>query len=191
MAELTAKAQSLKTSFAAQLFGDRLATLPEPIRDDTRQALAAEAGKRTEVQKYLASRFTNYLRPPEKGLSALLSATYADYKARAAGIAGTIAAEHAAKRAFPEIRAFYDLPGDVKTPILKRGEYTQPGPRGVRPGVIRALATPISIRTVTLPPGKDSATVRPPPGIRPMANSARPPTDGAGHGQPNLAAPLW
>ena len=72
VAALTAKAQTLKTAFAARLLEDRLASLPEPIRDDTRQALAAEAGKQTEVQKYLASRFTTYLRPPEKGLPALL-----------------------------------------------------------------------------------------------------------------------
>src|SRR4029079_2114410 len=42
------------------------------------------------------------------------------------------------KRAFKEIRAFYDLPGEVKTPLLKRGEYTQPGPE-VTPGVLRVL----------------------------------------------------
>ena len=155
VAELTAKGQSLTTTFAARLFNDRLASLPEQIRDDTRKALAAEAGKQTEDQKYLASRFTSYLRPPEKGLPALLTATYPDYKAQAAGIAATIAAEQAAKRTFSEIRAFYDLPGDVKTPILKRGEYTQPG-REVGPGVIQALATPRPFDWS--PPGKDAPT---------------------------------
>lgn len=155
VAELHAKAQSLKATFAARLLTDRLTGLPEPIRDDTRQALAVEAGKRTEIQKYLASRFTTFLHPPEKELPALLSATYPDYKAQAAGITATIAAEQAAKRTFPEIRAFYDLPGDVKTPLLKRGEYTQPG-REVGPGVIRALATPRPFAWT--PPGKGAHT---------------------------------
>jgi Protein of unknown function (DUF1553)/Protein of unknown function (DUF1549)/Planctomycete cytochrome C len=141
VAELTARARLLKASFATRLFDDRVATLPQPIRDDTQQALAADTTRRTEVQKYLASRFATYLRPPDKDLPKLLSVAYPDYKTQAASIAATIAAEQAAKRTFPEIRAFYDLPGDVKTPLLKRGEYTQPG-REVGPGVIRALGTP-------------------------------------------------
>ncbi|MFI5456211.1 MAG: DUF1553 domain-containing protein [Isosphaerales bacterium] len=141
VAELNAKAQSLKTTFAARLFNDRLAKLPEPIREDTRHALAAEAGKRTEVQKYLAGKFAKHLHPPENEVPTLLTATYPDYKAQAAQIASAIAALQAGKRTFPEIRAFYDLPGEAKTPILKRGDYTQPGPE-VGPGVLRALAAP-------------------------------------------------
>ena len=47
----------------------------------------------------------------------------------------------AGKRTFPEIRAFYDLSGEPKTPILKRGDFTQPG-REVSPGVLQAIATP-------------------------------------------------
>ena len=66
---------------------DRLAKLPEPIRDDTRQALAVEPGRRTEVQKYLAAKFASDLRPPDNKLPALLDATYPEYKAQAAGIA--------------------------------------------------------------------------------------------------------
>jgi hypothetical protein len=141
VAELDRNAQALIKTFAERLFDDRLAKLPEPIRDDTRMAIATEAGKRTEVQKYLAARFASDLRPPEKKLPELLSAAYPDFKARSAEIASAIAAEQARKLRFPEIRAFYDLPGEPKTPILKRGDYTQPG-RDVSPGVLQALATP-------------------------------------------------
>jgi hypothetical protein len=45
----------------------------------------------------------------------------------------------AKKRTFPEIRAFYDLPGEAKTHLLKRGDYLQPGPE-VAPNVLRVLA---------------------------------------------------
>ena len=45
----------------------------------------------------------------------------------------------AKKRTFAEIRAFYDLPGEAKTHLLKRGDYLQPGPE-LQPGVLRVLA---------------------------------------------------
>jgi hypothetical protein len=140
VAELNAKAQALKTAFATRLFDDRLAKLPEPIREDTRLALAAKPGQATDVQKYLAAKFGAVLHPPEKELNGLLEGMYPDYKAQAAGIVATVARLQSTKRAFPEIRAFYDLPGDAKTPILKRGDYTQPGAL-VRPGVPLALET--------------------------------------------------
>ena len=48
----------------------------------------------------------------------------------------TIKTLTAKKRTFPEIRAFYDLPGEAKTHLLKRGDYLHPGPE-VTPGVLR------------------------------------------------------
>jgi hypothetical protein len=155
VANLSAKAQSLKAVFTTRLFNDRLAKVPEPIREDTRKALAAKAGERTEVQRYLAGKFGTILHPSEKELPALLAATYPEYKAQAAAITSRIAAEQATKRTFPEIRAFYDLPGDSKTPILKRGDYTQPGPE-VGPGVPRALAAPRPFSWTR--PSKDAAS---------------------------------
>ena len=71
----------------------------------------------------------------------MLSSVYADFKAQASDIASRIVAEQVRKRTFAEIRAFYNLPGEPKTPILKRGDYTQPG-RDVKPGVLTALAAP-------------------------------------------------
>jgi Protein of unknown function (DUF1553)/Protein of unknown function (DUF1549)/Planctomycete cytochrome C len=53
-------------------------------------------------------------------------------------IADEIKTLESKKRTFAEIRAFYDLPGEAKTHLLKRGEYLQPGPE-VTPGVLRAL----------------------------------------------------
>jgi hypothetical protein len=141
VAALAGKAQSLQVTFKARLFSDRLAQVPEPVRDDTRKAIATDAAMRTEIQKYLASRFAAILNPPDAKLSAILSASYPEYKAQSAAIAAAIAAAHARKKSFAEIRAFYDLPGEPKTPILKRGDYSQPG-REVAPGVLQSLATP-------------------------------------------------
>ena len=122
-------------------FDDRLAKLPQPIRDDIRLALATDASKRTEVQKYLAGKFAAHLRPPEAKLPAILTSDYAEYKTESAALVAAISQLQTRKRTFPEIRAFYDLPGEAKTPILKQGEYTRPG-RLVEPGVLQAVAAP-------------------------------------------------
>ena len=155
VAELTKKAQALKETFAARLLTDRLALLPEPIREDTRKALATEPAKQTEVQKYLNAKFADRLKPAEPKLSAALSTLYPDYQTQAAAITSKIAESQAGRRAFPEIRAFYDLPGEPTTPILKRGDYTQPG-REARPGVLRALGTPEPFAWSS--PAKDAKT---------------------------------
>ena len=189
VAELTRRPSRSKTTFAARLFNDRLAKLPEPIRDDTRQALAAEAAKRTEVQKYLASQFATYLRPPEKELPALLSATYPDYKAQAAG-----------DRVDDRRRA------SRETDIPRDPRLLRPAGRTRRRRSSSAASTPspaaksgreCSGRSARREPfawsrpAKDAHDQRPPAGIRAMAHSARPSADCARDGQPDLAAPLW
>ncbi len=141
VAELAKKAQSLKETFSGRLLTDRLAQLPEPIREDTRKALATDPAKQTEVQKYLNAKFADRLKPAEPRLSAALSTLYPDYKTQAATITSKIAEAQAGRRTFPEIRAFYDLPGEPTTPILKRGDYTTPG-REVGPGTLQAIAAP-------------------------------------------------
>ena len=88
--ELTAKAESIKSTFAGRLLADRLLRLPEPIREDTRRAIETEPASRTEVQKYLAAKFAATLKPAEPKLSAALSALYPEYKSQAEAIA----AEH-------------------------------------------------------------------------------------------------
>ncbi len=63
----------------------------------------------------------------------------ADAKIKQQKLIDEIKALDSQRRTFAEIRAFYDLPGEVKTHLLKRGEYLHPGPE-VMPGVLRALA---------------------------------------------------
>ncbi|MCA9125007.1 MAG: DUF1549 domain-containing protein [Planctomycetaceae bacterium] len=46
----------LRKSFEAKLFDTKLQTIPAPLRDDLKAAVATEEGKRSEVQKYLASK---------------------------------------------------------------------------------------------------------------------------------------
>ncbi len=147
-APLRKQLQELQREYGDRLFAERLAKLPAQIREDVRVALATPAPKRTEVQKYLASKFEAELRPPPPVLAKLLPATYPEYGTKTQEVSEGIKRLEAQKRTFAEIRAFYDLPGDPKTPLLRRGDYLNPGPE-VQPGVLAVLATP---RTFDLKP---------------------------------------
>jgi hypothetical protein len=145
----------LNKQFGERRFAERLATLPEAIREDVRTALATEANKRTEVQKYLADKFQKDLRPDPRTLTNLLATAYPDYKAKADDLNGKIKTEESKRRTFPEIRAIYDLPGEAKTHLLRRGDYLNPG-KEVTPGVLSVLATAKPFTWAS--PGKDAKT---------------------------------
>jgi len=134
------QADDLRRQFAERLFADRLAKLPEAIREDFRLALGTAPDRRNEVQKYLAGKFQKDLRPDVAALPGALAATFPEYVEKSKALADALRAEEAKRRTLPEIRAFYDLPGDVKTPLLRRGDYLNPGSE-VRPGTLAVLAT--------------------------------------------------
>ncbi len=141
LAALNAKKEALRREFGGYLFTNRLGKLPPVIRDDVRVALNTEPAKRNEVQKYLAEKFGKELRPDPKMIDRILGTEFVTYKARLRTIEEALKEENARRASFAEIRALYDLPGEAKTPILRRGDYLHPGPE-VPPGVLSALDTP-------------------------------------------------
>jgi Protein of unknown function (DUF1553)/Protein of unknown function (DUF1549)/Planctomycete cytochrome C len=138
VAPLRKQQAELQTAFAAKVLEQGLARLPIEIREDVRLAVGTSAAKRSEVQKYLAAKFEAELKPAAPILAKKLE-TDAEYKSRAQKLADEIKTHESKKRTFAEIRAFYDLPGEAKTHLLKRGDYLQPGPE-VTPSVLRVLA---------------------------------------------------
>ncbi len=138
--KLKAELANAKSKFTKRLFDDRLAAIPSEIREDVRVALDAAKDARTDVQKYLVGKFEKNLRPQAKELDAAIAA-YAEYKAAARDLNGKVAAEERRRIVFDEVRALYDQPGDVTTPVLLRGDALTPGPL-VEPGVISTLETP-------------------------------------------------
>ncbi len=131
----------MRQEFSRRLFDDRLAQLPEPTRTDVKAAFAVTADKRTPQQRQLVAKFEKRLRPRDKELAAALNQAYADYTAKAAELSAKIAAQQSRHSWYDEVRALYDLPGAVRTPVLLRGDPLTPGPH-VEPGVISALETP-------------------------------------------------
>jgi len=139
--QLRSEQAALKKSYAERLFADRLAELPDVIRDDVRQAVAMAAQQRSEVQKYLQQKFGGRLRPDDKQLEKLLPATYADYQKGRKTLQDKIGAQEGRRIRFEEIRALYDLSGPARTPLLLRGDPRTPGPL-VEPGVPVAIRAP-------------------------------------------------
>jgi Protein of unknown function (DUF1553)/Protein of unknown function (DUF1549)/Planctomycete cytochrome C len=155
IAKVTQQANQLRQQFAEKLFNDRLAALPEAIRADVKLALAAAPASRNEVQKYLASKFQADLRPDPAQLPTVLGKVYPEYVKQNGELTAAIQAEQAKRPALAEIRALYDLPGEAKTPLLRRGDYTHPGFE-VQPGVLAALVTPKPFQWAA--PAKDAKT---------------------------------
>ncbi|RPI83054.1 MAG: DUF1549 domain-containing protein, partial [Planctomycetaceae bacterium] len=125
-----------------KLVAERLATLPESIRADVQAAVTKEAAQRGEIEKYLADKFTPLLNPDAATLAKVLPETYPEYRKAVEEQNAEIAAQERQRRHYDELRALYDLPGPVTTPVLRRGDALTPG-QPVEPGVVSALATPL------------------------------------------------
>jgi hypothetical protein len=139
--KLKAAQTELREQFKKRLLDERLATIPEAIRKDVQTALQKPVEQRTEVEKYLADKFKALLQPDDAVLNKLLPETYPQFKAAAEKNVTDIAAQERQRQSFEQIRALYDLPGPVTTPVLRRGDALTPG-APVEPGVLAALQTP-------------------------------------------------
>ena len=137
---LKAEQADLRKTFAARVFSDQLELLPEELREDVKSALNAKPESRTEVQKYLAGKFEEKLRPEGEKLDEVIT-EYPEYTQGTKRINAKITAEESQRRLFDEVRALYDQPGEVTTPVLLRGDALTPGPL-VEPGVISTIASP-------------------------------------------------
>jgi hypothetical protein len=140
IAALRKQAQEQQQLFAAKLYKERLAELPAAIREDVGAALSLTPARRSPVQKYLAEKFQPSLKPAGPALEKTLSAAFAVYRNKTQELTQAIQAQEKTRRSFPEIRAFYDLPGEAKTQLLRRGDYLKPG-REVPPGTLAVLRT--------------------------------------------------
>jgi hypothetical protein len=139
-----------RSQFKQKLFDERLAALPEQIREDVKLALGKPMDQRSPVEAYLAGKFQSQLQPDDKTLDKLLPETYADFRTAQERLNADIAAQEQQRMAFDELRVLYDVPGPTTTPLLRRGDPLTPGPP-VEPGVLSALTTPASF-TWSAPP---------------------------------------
>jgi hypothetical protein len=145
----------LRRDFGDRLFAQLLSKLPADEQEQVREAFQVEPKRRTPAQTALVKKHETNLRPKMPALAKALADAFPDYRSQAGDLEIRIKTETSKRRNLPEIRAFYDLPGEAKTFLLRRGDYLRPGPE-VRPGVLSALAAPQPFDWQ--PPAKDAPT---------------------------------
>src|SRR6266542_4894109 len=106
VAELNRQLTALRRPVEERLLQARLASLPEPIRADTRTAIETPAARRTEVQKYLAAKLEAAIRVKPDEVTAALGATQ---KTAAGTIEQRVAVLNKGRRSFDKIQALYDV----------------------------------------------------------------------------------
>jgi hypothetical protein len=134
--QLHRRIEDLRRPHESQLRERKLATLPEPIRADTRAALATPAAKRTVVQTYLAAKLGPLLTIKPEEIDLLLNA---EEKKAVARIQEQLTALKAGRRSFGVIQAIYDVGPPPPSHLLKRGDFQNPG-KEVAPGFLRVLS---------------------------------------------------
>ncbi len=139
-----------------QLLAEKLAELPETLRQDVQRAINSPPRERTPAQLYLADKFVKDLSVgPED-----LAKRFEHYQEEAATIEKEMVAARAELWPEPRIRALFDLGGEpTPTAILRRGEYRNLGPV-VTPGVPSVLSEGIEPYQVVKPPWKTDTSGR-------------------------------
>jgi hypothetical protein len=138
IAEIKKLAMGLRQRCREQVLAGRLASIPEPIRADVQQSLAAEPMKRSEVQKYLAEKFQTTLAIADTDIDNAL--TEAE-KVEIAALAKRETEIAAGRKSYGHIQALWDMGTPPVSRVFRRGVVGNPGLL-VQPGFPEILRSP-------------------------------------------------
>ncbi len=124
--------------YRQRLMEQRLARIPEVIREDLRIALKSFENELRPAQRYLKEKFEPLVMPSEEQIQALLNT---EELARAARFKSRIAALERHRRAYDTLQVTLDTGPVPPTYFLIRGNYLTPGPE-VEPGMPAVLTDP-------------------------------------------------
>src|SRR5690606_37456786 len=136
VAKIDEKIQEVLAPYRAKLLDAKLEEAPEAIRADLKAALAVDAKKRDEVQKYLVAKFGALAKVEDGEVDAALSAGHAE---TVAGLRAEVETWKGYRRELQPVYALWD--GGEELPVmrlLQRGSVDSPGPR-VTPGFLSVL----------------------------------------------------
>ena len=128
--ELVQKADKVRE----RLFEEHLTSLPAVLQEDLRQMTETPPEERSEIQKYLAERFEDFL----KIRTNEVRSKDGDYRLTAHRIGNQMNILEAGILPEPRIRGLWDRGEPSPTYIMKRGDPLTPG-RLVGPGVLSVL----------------------------------------------------
>lgn len=142
--------------FREKLAEEKLAQLPEGLKEDVRKALKAAPGDRSDLQKYLVAKFE----PAVKVERAELEKRFEDFKVEAEKLKKAIREVRKRLRPEPQIRALFDMGGEPSPAyMLRRGDYLNPGAL-VQAGVPSALKDGLAPYKVVKPAWKTDTSGR-------------------------------
>ncbi|MBI1918716.1 MAG: PSD1 domain-containing protein [Planctomycetes bacterium] len=138
VAELRKQIAALRHPLERKLFEAKLATLPDSIRVDTKNALEMPAERRNVVQKYLAEKLGPLLKVTPAEVDRVLDEAV---RRKITALNKRVVALTATKHPYDKIQALWDLGPPPRTFLYRRGDYQMPGAE-VRPGVPAVLDDP-------------------------------------------------
>jgi len=141
--DLAREAQAKKQ----ELFDIRVEGVDGQVRDDVKAAFSKEAAERSEIEKYLVSKYAAHLTPPDDKLQSELSASLPKFKQLLDKTNAAIAKQNQTRHAYDSTYAAYDVDEDPYTPLLLRGDAQTPG-QIVSPGVPQMLQTSTSFKWI-------------------------------------------
>jgi hypothetical protein len=124
VAELKGQLDEIRQPVRQKLFEAKLATLPEPIRQDTRSAVETPADKRNEVQKYLAEKLGALVAVKPDEVAAALDETQKGTVAQRERQIGDLTG---ARQSYGKIQALWDVGPAPAVYLYRRGGYETPG----------------------------------------------------------------
>lgn len=128
-----------------KLLDERLAALPDAVQADLRTLNEVEPAKRSDVQKYLAEKFSTVLTISP----ADLVAKFPGIKVETDNLRKQIAAQKAMLWEKPQVRALYEMGGEAsRAYLLRRGEALAPV-EPVEPGVPAVFSSQLKPYRVT------------------------------------------
>ncbi len=134
---LEAQIAALEQQQREKLFEQKLAQLPEPLREDVRKALAAPPENRTEIERYLADKLGPALAVQPEEIQAALGEPE---RHQIAEWRRQIEALRSQKQSWDYLQALYDVGPPPETFLLRRGDHESPA-RPVEFGFLSVLMT--------------------------------------------------
>ena len=136
--KLSSRLERVGAPYRERLREAKLAGVPDVVRDDVRDAVAAVAEERTEVQKYLVTKFGPSVEVSDEEVRA--EASQQD-RERLARLQRDVETWKGYRNDLQQVQALWDGKSLPVIRLLQRGSVESPGPR-VKPGFLSILCGP-------------------------------------------------
>jgi hypothetical protein len=154
--QLEASAQEKTKPWREKLLDERLATLPQSVRNDLKTVAKTDEEKRSPLQKYLAEKFQETLKITNEDLVK----RFPDFKVEADNTKKRMDELKKKLQPRPQIRALFDMGGEPSAAyLLRRGNAQSPGDL-VQPGVPSVLKAGIAPYKVVTPESNPESSGR-------------------------------